>query len=89
MGWDGTGVGRKWDGSGRPREEAAHAAKDLSPGGFNFPGGRRRGVCNLRKNCIPWALTAGDVLAGQEPRERGDLFGPPWQLVGGGRCDLG
>ena len=35
--------------------------------------------------CVAYALTAG----GQEPRECGDLFGPPWQLGDGGRCDLG
>ena len=33
-------------------------------------------------------LPAGDV-PGQEPRECGDVFWSPWQLVDGGRCDLG
>ena len=82
----GTGVGRKrdgeWkrDGSGTTGGRARGRRQRTPPktwAGWAPPPRLR----NLRKNCIPWALTGGDVLAGQEARECGDLFGPPWRMA--------
>ena len=90
----GTGVGRKRDGewgcgsgtevgrrAGAPEGGGSARRQRPEPWRVQSPGWAPPRLRNLRKNCIPWALTGGDVLAGQEARECGDLFGPPWRMA--------